>query len=77
MEKEEIEYVGGEQTVISFLKKYRFKEKDGKIVLDIYEDSKRKKDGFAVVISSIFLNIFFGSYKDFWWNKRKIKCFIS
>ncbi len=56
--KREIEYVGGEQTVISFLKKYRFKEKDGKIVLDIYEDSKRKKDGFAVVISSIFLNIF-------------------
>ena len=75
--KREIEYVGGEQTVISFLKKYRFKEKDGKIVLDIYEDSKRKKDGFAVVISSIFLNIFLAVIKIFGGIKGKSNALLA
>lgn len=75
--KREIEYIGGEENVISFLKKYRFKEKNGKIILDIYEDLKRKKDGFTVVIGSIIFNIFLAVIKIFGGLKGKSNALVA
>lgn len=75
--KREIEYIGGEKAVASFLKKYRFKEKNGKIILDIYDDLKRKKDGFTVVIGSVIFNIFLAVIKIFGGLKGKSNALVA
>lgn len=62
--KETIEYE--KEDIDNFLKKARFeKRNDNRLVLDIREERKRKKEGSLVAIKAVFLNIFLAVIKIF------------
>ena len=62
--KETIEYE--KEDIDNFLKKARFEKRDdNRLVLDIREERKRKKEGSLVAIKAVFLNIFLAVIKIF------------
>lgn len=75
--KDVVAYEGEDELIISFIKKFGFKEIKGKYILDIKSKNSRKKDGAMVAFGSVLLNIFLATIKIFGGIKGKSNALVA